>query len=122
MNPDSKEARELLKDKTVHVRHYRLPKGNWPKDGLPNHSYMRRYIRSEGRFDHDKSDHTPGVWPYVDFSQPNERGGGTTVLIYDSEEYELVARGTSLCSLSDSFCYRTGRLIALGRALDNLVA
>lgn len=46
------------------------------------------------------------------------KGGMTEVLIVDEKGDEL-AYGAAWCSKEDNFCYKTGRLVALKRALNN---
>ena len=43
------------------------------------------------------------------------RKGGTTVCLL-AEEGEVLARGISVCSKTDQFCRKTGKVKALGRA------
>lgn len=51
--------------------------------------------------------------------EPSPCGGYTTCVIYDDEGREA-AIGIAECSPLDSFCYRIGRAIALGRAMKRL--
>ena len=46
---------------------------------------------------------------------PIERGGRTECYVYDNTD-SVVVLANSICSVKDAFCYRTGRLIARGRA------
>lgn len=46
---------------------------------------------------------------------PFHRGGETTVLFLYGNE--VLARGVATCSLSDNFCKKTGRTLAMKRAL-----
>lgn len=49
---------------------------------------------------------------------PLERGGRTECYVYDEDG--IVVLASSECSMRDAFCYRTGRLIARGRATTAL--
>jgi hypothetical protein len=53
--------------------------------------------------------------------EPLPRGGYTLCTIYDDDENEL-AIGVAECNPLDSFCYRIGRAIALGRAMKKLTS
>lgn len=49
---------------------------------------------------------------------PVEHGGRTECYVYD--DYGIVVLSSAECSVKDAFCYRTGRLIAKGRATTAL--
>lgn len=46
------------------------------------------------------------------------RGGETTVIIYDDPRTEC-GIGVAQCSMEDSFCYKTGTMVALKNAIVN---
>lgn len=46
--------------------------------------------------------------------------GGKTICHVLKDDVEI-ATGEALCSMSDNFCYRTGRKLALGRAWKHIV-
>jgi hypothetical protein len=52
---------------------------------------------------------------------PTERGGYTFCFVYEGDDAsEPIAVGLAECSPKDAFCYRLGREISRGRALDEL--
>ena len=103
----------------VKFRHWRFPglRTDYPSSG--------RISKKNGMFAHlltsDKL--------MFDVYGYNQNGGKTTCTIYEVvsmpsfEEGAIdtdkiaIAKGESFCSFSDAFCKRTGRTIALGRAL-----
>ena len=59
------------------------------------------------------------------YSSLSPRGGRTVAQIIRPAEHpdegpEILAEGQAVCNLSDNFCKRLGRTIALGRALRDL--
>ena len=56
-------------------------------------------------------------WRYTPV-RPYTRGGVVYCNIFAKDR--LISTGDSICSMSDNFCYRVGREIALGRALKAL--
>lgn len=51
---------------------------------------------------------------------PSARGGSTTVVLQSHKHGPEVAAATAYCSEKDNFCRRTGRNVAIGRALKKL--
>jgi len=73
------------------IAHFRVPRG---------HLYARRYYRGAG-------------FAFKGYTEmPDERGGRTTAAFQVGQKHYV---GFAECSAKDSFCYRTGRTIALGR-------
>ena len=46
-------------------------------------------------------------------------GGKTIATLKEKETGAVLSSGVSFCSLGDTFCYKTGREIALARAMQN---
>lgn len=56
--------------------------------------------------------------PYIRYFEVSPNGGMTECVIYDAfSQTEYL--GVAICSLSDGFCYKTGREIAYERAYAN---
>ena len=82
----------------------------YPEKGAPRKSSLERYFRSDG-------------FHYCKGFPPRARGGKTICYLYkDCGNEGPVGASAAVCSMSDNFCYRTGRDIALGRALKALEA
>jgi hypothetical protein len=70
------------------------------------------------------------LWPYyrknggMKWGWADERGGRTSCVIWKNNEtikgMYTISTGTALCSMSDNFCYKTGRDLAFQRALEKL--
>lgn len=85
--------------------HYRIPDGNFPHDASYIHPIMLSvYNRKWQEFYN----------PFDRQFKPFPRGGMTECVIYDTVGNRY--RGTAYCSLSDNFCYKTGRELAYERA------
>ena len=71
-----------------------------PKKGKPPKNHLYAYVRGDG---------------FALTCPPASRGGRVdcTITAPDGKVY----MGQAKCSCSDNFCYKTGREIALGRAL-----
>lgn len=106
--------------------HWRFVKA----EGLPKSGPLSRtdiFPRLANRGKNGKFKHAG-----LNFIGPTERGGMTrceivvpiigidTISSEKSVHYEIQAEGEARCSFSDNFCYRMGRVIALGRALEAL--
>ena len=93
----------------VTVKHYRIDDLNKPEctKGKPPEGLLYRYRKVTNE-------------NILNFFYPATRGGKTEVTIQLFDEHgDPVIRfvGIALCSLSDGFCYKRGREIAMGRAL-----
>lgn len=51
---------------------------------------------------------------------PSARGGSTTVVLQSHKHGRELAAATAYCSDKDNFCRRTGRNVAIGRAVKKL--
>lgn len=97
----------------VVYRHERVPRMFVELDddvrlkGAPLNYNLFHYAKGEGFVD------------YPSDEEPHERGGRTVALIVNADR-EVLATGVATCSMSDAFCYRTGRRIARGRAMKKL--
>jgi len=91
------------------ITHYRVPEGKTKRKGRPSPFRLHYYQRGEGFTESSQLDGTT----------PAARGGLTTCE-FVSDDGKLLAQGAGICSFSDNFNYRTGRLIAEGRALKKL--
>lgn len=96
-----KEKMMLPEGVKIEYAHYRVPRNRGSAKGEPPFFSLYRYYR-----DKDKM-------------KPNEKGGKTICYIRDPNGNNI-AVGEATCSMSDNFCYRIGREIALGRALKKL--
>lgn len=91
--------------------HYRFNEYAWsldqyrrpPRKGKPDGGYLWRYRRN-------------GKGMALGYA--GERGGETTCEILDDGKFLSI--GIATCSMSDNFCYKTGRDLALKRALEKL--
>ena len=85
------------KPKVVFV-HYRMSEfGDYTKRGKPDKDWMFERTR---------------------IGNPNPRGGKTVCKIdFGGGRYAV---GEAVCSMSDNFCYRTGRTLAMARAIELL--
>ncbi|MCK5307406.1 MAG: hypothetical protein KAJ73_02240 [Zetaproteobacteria bacterium] len=94
----------------IRYMHFRIPETLARSDdtGEPGVGKLFRYGRSNGW--HQRTM----------FLAPHPRGGLTVCQIFDAKSDTFMAAGTAKCSLSDNFCYKTGRLLAFGRALQSL--
>lgn len=96
--------------------HYRVPEWDWGFDR----------VDIGDLFDMDKANHKPldkWLFRYKQNEKPfvvRVRGGKTTCTLVLSNGESIV--GTSYCSMSDNFCYKTGRDIARERAMKQYVA
>jgi len=82
--------------------HFRVPSFvgvNLPKNGKVKHADTFRYSRSSPHY-----------------FKPYERGGATVCGIY-RDDGVLLGKGLAICSMSDNFCYKTGRDLAFSRAV-----
>lgn len=94
---------------TCVFKHYRIPDhcdllDSAKKKGKPPFIVLLPYSR------HDR----PG-WT------PTPRGGKTVCLLQErdgDQSVTVVAEGIALCSMSDTFCYATGRRVAFLHALE----
>lgn len=94
----------------VQYEHYRVDSSDYTarfhKKGRPKIKWLRRYYKIKHNW------------------CPYSRGGKTIAIVYTGdkklEASRVVAIGTALCSMSDTFCYEIGRDIALTRALKSL--
>ena len=93
----------------THYRILYLLDRTYPKRGSPSKHALMQYSRNCGWIDVMKG---TGVKPY-------ERGGMTVCEIVDQND-NVLNKGIAVCSYADNFSYRLGRLIALGRALDQI--
>jgi hypothetical protein len=87
----------------VHMRAVYLP-GERPKprrDRMPKDSDLEQYSRKKHPY------------PAATF------GGKTIAVLKEKETGTVLAQGCAYCSLGDTFCYKTGREIALARAMQN---
>jgi len=119
---EEKLMKQVPENHVVRYRHYRLPLG--PSYQWPNRGPIWAGDLVFGSTRDIKA--APFEYPGGIY----ERGGRTIATIYDTSHAHMgdvndnkmlaVARGEALCSFSDSFCKRTGRTIALGRALKML--
>jgi len=98
----TQEKIKKLRDKglKVDVLHYRVH---------PLRSSLGRYFRGKGFLAEEP---TPVE---VETEKPNTKGGSTEVYIH--KDGNLLAHGEALCSDRDTFSYKVGSTIALGRAL-----
>jgi hypothetical protein len=117
----------------IFFRHYRVPKESgfltglsvtFPLSGKPNDRHLVRYFRRRnGSREWVGVTQNGTVRLLTGGPEPHERGGKTICYITheDKEGNPLrYAMGEALCSFSDHFCYRTGRIKALGKARSNL--
>ena len=121
MEPEDYEPKGVQYD-IVNIKHYRvdkdalLQKGQWLifyagkareakllTVGKPDEDVLGRYSRKDPR--------------YKTFI-PSQKGGKTEVTIVDSVGNEFT--GEAYCSMLDSFCYKTGRELALSVAIEKL--
>jgi len=72
--------------------------------GKPSKLNLTRCFRKRGR-----------THPSVYLNRWFPRGGKTVCIIWNDRD-RAIAIGEATCSMSDNFCYRIGREIALGRA------
>ena len=90
---------------TAKFDHYRVPSHRAEsKKGKPKRYYW--YKRGRG-FEN------PAL-----ITDPHPKGGRIECYLYKDDV--MISTGTAVCSMSDNFCYRIGREIALGRALKKL--
>lgn len=115
------------------VRHFRVPSTpitKLMKTGEPPTELLVTYSRSLGRFAPQPliqfiTKHSeilknyPVYFKIGDWLRPHIRGGKTEVLV---ERGDRFASGTATCSMSDAFSYKTGKELALERALAKLNA
>ena len=104
----------------VRYYHHRMLREDWLNyrdmgitKGSPHVADLLAYNRKKQQF----------MDMYIRHYQPSPRGGMTECVIYDTlSGMQFV--GYAVCSLSDNFCYRTGREVAYERAykdyLDNV--
>jgi len=92
----------------VEFEHYRVHCNVDCCKGKPEPGYLQRYYRG-GR----KGEELFYRWA------PRSKGGATvcTVTLESGEQFS----GTAFCSMGDTFCYSTGREIALKRAMRRLL-
>lgn len=93
--------------------HYRVPYCSWDRGW---HNLDANDIRKADNATHKPLD--KWLFRYEQHDKrfyPRLRGGMTTCTLVLSNNKPIV--GTAYCSMSDNFCYRTGRQIALERAL-----
>ena len=97
---------------TAKFEYYRVANGfGFPKKkGKPNAYGLSRYYRGDG--------FAAGVMKKYEVG---ERGGEVVCNLFDEHD-TCIGFGESTCSMSDHFCYKRGREIALGRALKALEA
>ena len=100
----------------IKFTHWRLPDLHFERAsrGMPDKENLIEYSKGNGFYVSD-----PGGEQYkFDGLKPCARGGKTVCnIIDDSDKLEkVIATGVAYCSMSDNFCYRIGRRIALGRA------
>jgi hypothetical protein len=93
------------------VEHYRIP--NWDikvkKKGKPEPEYLVRFLPSIGKWRIGNI--------LLDLGKTSMRAtGGKTIVHIRNESKEILATGIALCSMSDNYCYKTGRELALVRA------
>ena len=87
----------------THLRAINLP-GYQPRprrDRMPEDSDLEQYSRKRHPY------------PASTF------GGKTIATLKEKETGQVLAQGVSFCSLGDTFCYKTGREIALERAMQS---
>ena len=99
----------------IYFSYRRIPENPYElsRKGKPKTSFLHPYLRGE-----DKGVRW-GTSEHLDLGCPYPRGGKVTCNILD-EGNRRMAFGTALCSMSDNFCYKTGRDIAYGRAMKAL--
>ena len=88
--------------KKVEYEHYRVSALHAPhfkKRGKPLRVHLHRYFRSSS----------------LNFF-PHEKGGQTTCRLIGFGKKGILAVGIATCSMSDNFCYATGRNLAFERA------
>lgn len=92
--------------KKVKFQHFRVRPDSDQKKGEPKH--IELYSQKDGRF----------IMPFDE--DPCPRGGATVCYIQLGDG--VVVAGKAMCSMSDHFCYRTGREISFRRAYNVLDA
>lgn len=98
-----------MKFRYTHYRVPFVPVRDYPKRGSPKRHDTQQYSRNCGWIDVMKD---TGIKPY-------ERGGMTVCEIVDKDD-NVLAKGSAVCSYADNFNYRLGRIIAVGRAVDQM--
>ena len=94
-------------DYKITFEYFRVPDFDYLKTikkGKPNSEHLVEYVRGKGFHGRE-----------IAMVSPLSNGG--RVCCYIGDETRTAARGVADCSYSDNFCYKTGREIALGRAL-----
>lgn len=79
-----------------YFKYYRVPEGTTDKKGKPSSAIL---------FERDKD----GKAPFA--ASPR---GGITVAFYIMPDGSKIS-AAAICSMSDNFCYKTGKLISAGR-------
>ena len=111
------------KEFRVRYKHYRIPSAiiaelhklhaRTPRKGRPYPEWLFAYgtIRNaKGKYFHGR----------FHFSHPWPNGGLTVCDLYNPNTGELFVTAKALCSLSDTFSYKTGRDLSKERALESI--
>ncbi len=112
-----------MKVKEISYSHHRVPRLSATenlKKGKPPERYVISYLRKCKRWGfymplgQRGDDFESGMIELIALP----RGGMSICLIYLGSGITII--GKSICSMSDNFCYKTGREIAYGRAMKKL--
>jgi hypothetical protein len=96
----------------IYIEHYRIPDVYvnlfYEKSGPPDNILLERYSRGFGWKD------KPHTWKFM---SPCTKGGMTIARTEINGEIYI---GKAFCSMSDVFCYKTGRELAVQRLMNEV--